>query len=420
MIIKKLSDVIGNTPLIEIEKKVHGLKNVNLYAKLELLNPYGSLKDRVAKNILELDKAKGKIVIESSSGNTAKALGGICNSENLKFLTVTNRIKQPEIREILQVMGTNIEEYQGKSDCPDPNDINDPIQIIENKVKENPQKYFHTDQYFNIKNIKAHNITGEEIFSDLKKIDYFFGYLGTCGSTRGVGEILKEKSKTKIIGIYTKQGEYVPGGRDESELYESGLFDKLFYDDFESGTINESIEGMLILNRKCGIPCGPTSGLSYMSVLKYLSNLNLKEEINVVFIVCDRLEPYMSYIKKYKPSIFSANKEKQEDLFSQIELDDIIKSPEIELEKIEENAYLIDIRSNFAFNFNNIKNSINIPEQTLIELLRNKNTFPKNRQVVLICPKGTISKKYVAVLEQQGVDAYSLKGGIIGIKNKFT
>lgn len=424
MKINNIADAIGETPLLKIDEKIHGIKNVNLYAKLELLNPFGSLKDRVAKNILEVEKAKGKTVIESSSGNTAKALTGLCNSQGLEFKTISNRIKEPEIRQILQIMGAKIDELPGLSECPDPNDPNDPVQTIEKIVKKTPDKFFHTNQYFNEKNIQAHHQTGNEIIKDLKQVDYYFGYLGTCGSTRGVGEILKEKSNSKIIAVVTKNGEYVPGGRNENELFETGFYKPEFYDDMVLGTVQKSIDGMLELVRKCGIPCGPTSGLTYSCLIEYLKKQEIEEEINVVFICCDRIEPYINYIKKYRKEVFEndENDENQKNKisskldFSNLDHDKVLYSSEIEQSEIEENSLIIDIRSNFSFNVKHIPNSINIQQFMFEDMLKQKNCFPKNKQIILICPKGTITKKYVAYLEQLDYDIHSLKGGILNYK----
>lgn len=425
MIVKNIADLIGDTPLFEISKEIHGLKNVKLYAKLELFNPYGSLKDRVAKNILELDKAQGRVVVESSSGNTAKALAGLCGVNNLTFETVTNRVKQKEVRQILQSMGTNIVELPGFSECPDPNDPNDPLQVIEKKMKAEPDKYFHTNQYFNELNIKAHNASGEEIIQDLENIDYFFGFLGTCGSTRGIGEVLKEKRNSKIIGVVTQEGEYVPGGRTENELYETGFYEPSFYNSIVKGSIQEAIDGMLVLNRKCGIPCGPTAGLSYTAILKYLSEMNFEEgeEISVVFIVCDRIEAYMSYLEKHRPSIFSNSLEQQtttNSIESYITHEDVMQASEIEFDEIDkENSMIIDIRSNFSFNMGSLPNAINISPHMFDEFILQKNALPKNKEIILVCPVGTISKKYVAYLEHQGYDAHSLKGGYLNYKNEI-
>ncbi len=422
MIIKNIADLIGDTPLFEINKEIHGLKNIKLYAKLELFNPYGSLKDRVAKNILELDKAQGKVVLESSSGNTAKALAALCGVNNLTFETVTNRVKQKEVRQILQAMGTNIVELPGFSECPDPNDPNDPLQVIEKKIKADPDKYFHTNQYFNELNIEAHKQSGQEIMQDLKKVDYFYGFLGTCGSTRGIGEVLKEKRDTKVIGVVTQEGEYVPGGRTENELYETGFYEPSFYNSIVKGSIQEAIDGMLVLNRKCGIPSGPTGGLSYQAIINHLSQFDFEEEISVVFIVCDRIEPYMSYLEKHRPSLFSNSQEDStsNSIESQISHEDVMQASEIEFEEIDnKNSMIIDIRSNFSYNMGSLPNAINIPPHLFDEFILQKNALPKNKQIILVCPIGSVSKKYVAYLESQGYDAYSLRGGFIKYKNEL-
>ena len=423
MILTNIADLIGNTPLFEIDRKIHGLKHVKLYAKLELFNPYGSLKDRVAKNILELDKAQGKVVVESSSGNTAKALAALCGVNNLQFQTVTNRVKQREVRQILQAMGTVIEELPGFSECPDPNDPNDPLQVIEKKIQSGPDRYFHTNQYFNELNIKAHNQSGLEIVQDLEKVDYFFGFLGTCGSTRGIGEVLKEKRDSQVIGVVTQEGEYVPGGRTENELYETGFYEPSFYDSIVKGSIQEAIDGMLVLNRKCGIPCGPTAGLSYIAVQKYLSEMKVKEgeEISVVFIVCDRIEAYMSYLEKHRPSIFSNTLEitNNNSIESQVTHEDVMQASEIEFDEIDfDNSMIIDIRSNFSFNMGTLPSAINIAPHIFDEFILQKNALPKNKDIVLVCPIGNISKKYVAYLEINGYNAYSLKGGFVEYKKK--
>ena len=114
MVYKSVLDLIGNTPLVEISKDIHNLKNVNLYAKLEIYNPFGSVKDRTAyamlKDHIDEIKKNNMTVIESSSGNTAKALKLLCNINDIDFETVTNRIKIPEVKDILKSFGTNIKE----------------------------------------------------------------------------------------------------------------------------------------------------------------------------------------------------------------------------------------------------------------------------------------------------------------------
>lgn len=112
MLINKITDVIGKTPIIKIDPKIHGLSNIELYAKLEYLNPFGSLKDRTAYGMLQdsIDDIKNSkmSVIETSSGNTAKALQCICSINGIDFITVTNRIKVSESKNILKFLGTNV------------------------------------------------------------------------------------------------------------------------------------------------------------------------------------------------------------------------------------------------------------------------------------------------------------------------
>ena len=207
MLINKITDLIGQTPLLRLEPSLHGLKNIDLYAKLELLNPFGSVKDKSAWMVLKDDIEKialnGQTVIESSSGNMAKAMQLLCGMHGVQFRTITNRIKVPEAKQILQVLGARVDELPGQSECPDPTDPNDPIAVIQQIVNAEPKKYFHTSQYTNEKNIEAHySMTGKEIQDDLKKVDFFIGGLGTTGSTRGAGTYLKEHNPTlKNIGV---------------------------------------------------------------------------------------------------------------------------------------------------------------------------------------------------------------------------
>ena len=178
MLVDKITDLVGNTPLLRLNPKLHGLKNVELYAKLDLLNPFGSIKDKSAWTVLKDDieqiATDGKTVIESSSGNMAKALQVLCSIHGVPLKIITNRIKVPEAKQILQLLGAEVDELPGLSECPDPTDPNDPIAYIEQIISADPKKYFHTSQYTNEKNIVAHyELTGKEIHNDLKEVDFF-------------------------------------------------------------------------------------------------------------------------------------------------------------------------------------------------------------------------------------------------------
>ena len=423
MLYKSVTELIGNTPLIEISKEITKLKNINVYAKCELYNPFGSLKDRAGYAMLkdEIQKLKenNMTVIESSSGNTAKALQIICSMNGIPFKTVTNRIKIPETKEILKVAGAEIEELPGLSECPDPTDPNDPVAYIERIVSENPNKYYHTNQYTNLKNPKVHyEHTGKEIYDDLGKVDYFFGTLGTTGSSRGTIEYLLEKNKNlKKIGIVAEKGDTIPGIRNKDEMYEVGIFNKSLYDEIVLVNSDEAIEEMLVLNRKCGILGGPTSGAAFKGTLKYLREIDdkLKEPANAVFIACDRMEWYMSYIKKRRPEIFDS--EIKRETIRTLTEEDMKYAKTIDINNAEEwieknNPIIIDLRGNLAYKNGHIANAINITDIFFEDLVDNGTPFSKENSVLLVCSIGDKSKKFSSLLNKKGMNVYSLENGM--------
>ena len=423
MLYKNVTELIGNTPLIEISKEITRLKNINVYAKCELYNPFGSLKDRAGYAMLkdEIQKLKenNMTVIESSSGNTAKALQIICSMNGIPFKTVTNRIKIPETKEILKVAGAEIEELPGLSECPDPTDPNDPVAYIERIVSENPNKYYHTNQYTNLKNPKVHyEHTGKEIYDDLGKVDYFFGTLGTTGSSRGTIEYLLEKNKNlKKIGIIAEKGDTIPGIRNKDEMYEVGIFNKSLYDEIVLVNSDEAIEEMLVLNRKCGILGGPTSGAAFKGTLKYLREIDdkLEEPANAVFIACDRMEWYMSYIKKRRPEIFDS--EIKRETIRTLTEEDMKYAKIIDINNAEEwieknNPIIIDLRGNLAYKNGHIANAINITDIFFEDLVDNGTPFSKENSVLLVCSIGDKSKKFSSLLNKKGMNVYSLENGM--------
>ena len=423
MLYKSVTELIGNTPLIEISKEITKLKNINVYAKCELYNPFGSLKDRAGYAMLkdEIQKLKenNMTVIESSSGNTAKALQIICSMNGIPFKTVTNRIKIPETKEILKVAGAEIEELPGLSECPDPTDPNDPVAYIERIVSENPNKYYHTNQYTNLKNPKVHyEHTGKEIYDDLGKVDYFFGTLGTTGSSRGTIEYLLEKNKNlKKIGIIAEKGDTIPGIRNKDEMYEVGIFNKSLYDEIVLVNSDEAIEEMLVLNRKCGILGGPTSGAAFKGTLKYLREIDdkLNEPTNAVFIACDRMEWYMSYIKKRRPEIFDS--EIKRETIRTLTEEDMKYAKTIDINNAEEwieknNPIIIDLRGNLAYKNGHIANAINITDIFFEDLVDNGTPFSKENSVLLVCSIGDKSKKFSSLLNKKGMNVYSLENGM--------
>lgn len=421
MVYKSVKELIGDTPLIEIDPKITGLKNIKLYAKCELYNPFGSIKDRTAKAMLESDlgslKISQKKVLEASSGNTAKALQILCSMEDVKFKTITNRIKVQETAEILKLLGAEIQSLPGTSTCPDPSDPTNPISYIKRMIKEDPDKYYTTSQYDNLKNPETHYYTGKEIYDDLGEIDYFFGTLGTTGSSRGIITYFNELNYDyKKIGIIAEESDYIPGIRNKDEMHEVGNFNSSLYDEIVSVTSHKAIKGMLTLNRKVGILGGPTSGGAYTASLEYLRKIDetLTTKKSAVFIACDRVEHYISYIKTRRPELFSVNN--NIDSIKQFEFKKIDKARELEPDILEEfitekHPIIIDLRGSISYKNKHLKNSINILDITFENLLDSSIPFSKKDNVVLLCPTGDKSIRYSEYLNKKGYNTYSLNGG---------
>lgn len=432
MIINTIEDAIGNTPIMKLDPTKHGLKNIDLYAKLDLLNPFGSLKDRIAKGMLEPHwddlKANKKTVIEGSSGNTAKSLAALCRKNGLDFRVYTNRVKLPEIRQILQLLGAQIEELPSLSDCPDPMDNNSFFAIADGVAKAEPNKYLYTDQIFNPLNLQSHYAsTAKEIHDDIGEFQYYINFLGTCGSSMGVIKYAAENFKEKMTcyGVIASPGHHVPGGRNMNELWETSFFDKDVFDEFIHGTARDSIEGILSLCRDYGIMGGPTSGLQYHVGLKRLQEEDRKlngtgERKKAVFIVCDRVEPYMTYIKKYYPEIFSTATTTRPRVDT-LSINDIEQSPAIDPEILpammkDDRLFIVDIRGNFAFNMGHLPGAVNILDELFGQMIEEGPILDKSQKILVTCGIGNVSRKYAAFLCKQGYDAYSLKGGINACK----
>jgi len=199
---KTFLECIGNTPLAKIE--FEGVKPTIL-AKLEFLNPGGSLKDRPALFMIEEAERKGLLkkggtIVEASSGNQGIALAMIGALKGYEvIITVPNRTSFEKLS-TLQAYGAKV--YV----CPDTDDINDPLGY-HSKAEElahNIEGAFMPNQYFNVENPRAHYLTtGREIWEQSEgKVTHCFIGMGSCGAITGIGRYLKEKNPAiKIIGV---------------------------------------------------------------------------------------------------------------------------------------------------------------------------------------------------------------------------
>lgn len=202
-IYSKIDDLIGNTPLIELKhiEEDYTLKS-KIIAKIEYFNPAGSVKDRVAKEMIdEFEKQKlikkGSTIIEPTSGNTGIGLALVASARGYRTVIVMPDNMSLERRKIISAYGADLVLTDGKLG------MKGAIEKAEFLKKEIPGSII-AGQFINKANSRAHyKTTGPEIWRDTEgKIDYFVAGIGTGGTITGVGEFLKHKNnKIKIVGV---------------------------------------------------------------------------------------------------------------------------------------------------------------------------------------------------------------------------
>jgi cysteine synthase B len=428
MIVENMTDLIGDTPLLKIPSEITGLKNIDLYGKLELMNPYGSVKDRIAwsmiKDDLEDMAANEQTIFENSSGNTAKALCAIAASKGVPFKLVSAIAKVKETKDLLRMLGAEIEEFAAASDCFDPNDPNDPQYLIEKAVREAEGKIYFTSQFTNEKNPEIHEkTTAQEVLQDLGKVDYFVSGLGTTGSTLGMARAFRKSNpECECIGLTSAKGDFVPGIRSLDQMWESGLYQRENYNDVVSVTEKGALDAMLTLNRRLGLLCGPSAGANFQGAVDYLRTVDegLTERKKAVFIVCDRVEWYMSYIAERMPELFG-EKPKPDSLFN-FDVANVENAPIVSVEQLEgwmneRQPLVVDVRSSIAYRLGHIEGAINLPIETFEKLIDGASPFPKEKPILLVCAVGEKTPRHAAYLKGRGYDVYSLEGGMMARKS---
>ncbi|MEV6361020.1 pyridoxal-phosphate dependent enzyme [Nocardia asteroides] len=425
MVYTHITELIGNTPLLRLDPAVHALDGVDLYAKLESHNPFGSVKDRVAWAMIrdDLDRiaADGQSFIEASSGNTAKALRVLGALHGIPLRAVTNRIRVAEVRQLLHLLGTEIVELPGLSECPDPQAADDVSAVIAQTIGQAPRRWFHPSQYTNERNIAAHHDgTGTEIAADLadagiRHVDVLIGGLGTTGSTRGTATALRaHHPELRTVGVVSDRFDFIPGIRSEREMWDVGLFRPDFYDEIVTVDAAAAIEATLALIRGYGVLAGPTSGAGYAAALRTLAAAPRPADrpLVAVLIVCDRLEPYLSYIAKRRPDLFGTAAPEPPSP------DDTAAAPTLTPAALADldrtgRPTVVDTRGAMAYRVGHVPGAINLRDDQLDEMLAQGVPFPRSRPVVFVCPVGETSLRFAAVAHRAGYEAFSLAGGIV-------
>lgn len=295
---------IGNTPLIRLNRI---LKNISfqLYAKLEYLNPGGSMKDRPALCILEhaLEAGflkPGWVVIESSSGNMGIGLAQACSSLGLKFICVVDpKTTQQNIR-LLKVYGARVD-IVTEPDLATGEYLQarlNHVQFLLRSIKNS----FWPDQYANLNNPLAHHQTMYEIVKALEgKVDYLFCATSTCGTLRGCVEYTKKHELSTKIYAFDAVGSVIFGGQKGKRmipghgasirpaLYQDGLVDKCIH-----VTDMDCVKGCRRLVDEEAILAGGSSG-AVMAAVDYVKEI-IPPGSNCALIFPDRGERYLDTV----------------------------------------------------------------------------------------------------------------------------
>jgi len=288
---KNILQLIGNTPLVKINR-LNPNKKVDLYAKLEFLNPGGSIKDRIALSMIEgaekrKELTKNKIILEGTSGNTGIGLALVCAVKRYKLLLTMPESASLERRKILKALGADILLTPAKSGT------DGAIEKAYEMARKN-NKYWLADQFNNPDNWKAHYYgTAEEIWRDTHgKITHLVAGMGTSGTLMGVSRRLKEYDpKIQIIGIEPFLGHKIQGLKNMKEAYKPGIYDKTRLDKKINVNDENAYEMARKIATKEGIFVGMSSGAAMFGVLQVIKGL---EKGLVVVLFPDGGERYLS------------------------------------------------------------------------------------------------------------------------------
>ncbi|NVM21175.1 MAG: cysteine--tRNA ligase [Desulfobacterales bacterium] len=285
-------DTIGQTPLVEI-KRLNPNPNVTLLAKLECFNPGGSIKDRIAKAMIEAGEASGdlthdKIVLEATSGNTGIGLALVCAVKGYRLLLTMSESASMERRKILQAMGAEIRL------TPDHLGTDGAIEEAYLMAREHPETYFMTDQFNNEANWRAHyDDTGAEIWEQTqKKITMLVATMGTTGTIMGTSRRLKEYNPNiRIVGVEPYLGHKIQGLKNMKESYRPEIYQKERLDKKVNVDDEAAFEMARRLAAEEGIFAGMSSGAAMAVACEQVKAMS---EGVVVVILPDGGERYLS------------------------------------------------------------------------------------------------------------------------------
>jgi len=261
MIVDNVLDLIGDTPMLRLSR-INMNPKVEIYLKLEKFNPGGSVKDRIAKYMIEHAEEDGvltkdKIVIEPTSGNTGIGLAIVCAVKGYKLVLVMPETMTMERRKMLMIHGARIVLSPGTKGMNGAEDMARKI------VEENPDKYFMPNQFANRYNTLAHyETTAEEIWRDTRgRITDFVAGIGTSGTLMGVSKKLRErKPSLRVLAVEPESKTPIQGLKNLETQYVPEIFDKSAIDERRYVALQTAEDTARLLALEEAILCGPSTG----------------------------------------------------------------------------------------------------------------------------------------------------------------
>ena len=301
-IYQSVGELIGHTPLLQLNHMSQelGLKG-NVLAKLECFNPAGSIKDRVAKAMLDAAIDSGKInkdsvIIEPTSGNTGIGLAAAAAAYGMKSIIIMPETMSVERRMLVKAFGAELILTEGSKG------MKGAIEKAEELLKEIPNSMI-AGQFSNPVNPQTHyDTTGPEIYEDTEgKVDYLVAGVGTGGTITGTGRYLKEKIKgIKVIAVEPTDSPFLSQGKAGAHKLQGigagfvpEILDTTIYDEIITVSSEDAFETGRLLGQKEGILVGVSSGAALWAAIQ----LAKKEENagkNIVVILPDTGDRYLS------------------------------------------------------------------------------------------------------------------------------
>ena len=302
MLYKTIDEAIGGTPLVEltnIEKEL-GLK-AKVFGKVEYFNPAGSVKDRIAKAMIDELEKQGKInkdtvLIEPTSGNTGIALASIATARGYKIKLVMPETMSIERRKLIKAYGAELVLTEGSKG------MKGAVAKAEELAKEIPNSVI-PGQFVNPANPEIHfRTTGPEIYNDLHgKVDILVAGVGTGGTLSGAGRYLKSKNpKTKVVAVEPKGSPLLSEGKTGPHKIQGigagfipDTLDTKIYDEVIAVEDAEAFENGRLIGRKEGFLVGISAGAALTAALRLAKDPS-NEGKNIVAIFADNGERYLS------------------------------------------------------------------------------------------------------------------------------